>query len=136
MPLFLNGISGVGSPFWIPGFESRFVGSGETLQCLHAVVESIAFLLRANLDTMETHAGRPARIVASGGLSRSSLLLASLASLTGVTVERLDDPEATARGVAFLAAGQPDGWIAPSPRELPAGAKARRWRPVTRAGSG
>jgi glycerol kinase len=113
VPLFLNGISGVGSPFWIPGFESRFVGNGETLQCLHAVVESIAFLLRANLDTMGTHAGRPARIVASGGLSRSSLLLASLASLTGVTVERLDDPEATARGVAFLAAGQPDGWIAP-----------------------
>jgi glycerol kinase len=129
-PLFLNGVSGVGSPFWIPGFESRFVGSGQPLQQLHAVLESIAFLLRANLDAMQPHAGRPDRIVASGGLSRSSTLLATLASLTGITVERLDDPEATARGVAFLAAAQPGGWIAPcrqSYRPAPDEALAARY---------
>ena len=120
-PLFLNGVSGVGSPFWIPGLESRFVGSGPPLQQLRAVVESIAFLLRANLDAMQAQAGPPGRIVASGGLSRSGTLLATLAALTGITVERLDDPEATARGVAFLAAGQPGGWIAP---------RRERYRPV------
>jgi len=112
-PLFLNGVSGVGSPFWIPRFESRFVGHGDRLQRLRAVIESIAFLLRANLDAMESRAGRPARIVASGGLSACGALLTALASLANVTVERLDDPEATARGVAFLAAGKPGGWSAP-----------------------
>jgi glycerol kinase len=70
---------------------------------------------------MQAQAGPPGRIVASGGLSRSGTLLATLAALTGITVERLDDPEATARGVAFLAAGQPGGWIAP---------RRERYRPV------
>jgi len=113
-PLFLNGVSGVGSPFWIPDFESRFVGEGGVLQRLRAVIESIAFLLKANLDAMKAHAGPPVRLVVSGGLSRNGALLTALASLAGVAVERLDDPEATARGVAFLAAGRPDGWIVPS----------------------
>jgi glycerol kinase len=110
-PVFLNGVSGVGSPYWMPDLESRFVdGDGTALQRLRAVIESIAFLLKANLDAMQAHAGRPARIVASGGLSRCGALLAALAALAGVAVERLDDPEATSRGVAFLAAGRPAGW--------------------------
>lgn len=114
VPLFLNGVSGVGSPFWNPALASRLVGGGDLRQRLRAVVESIAFLLRANLDAMSSHAGRPARIVATGGLSRSDALLAALATLAGVPVERLDDVEATARGVAFLAAGCPAGWSVPA----------------------
>jgi glycerol kinase len=110
-PLFLNGIAGVGSPFWMPGLESRFVdGDGAPPRRLRAVVESIAFMLKANLDAMQVHAGPPERIVASGGLSRCGPLLSALAALTGIAVEQLDDPEATARGVAFLAAGCPAGW--------------------------
>ena len=117
-PLFLNGVSGVGSPFWIARLEPRFVGAGGMRQRLHAVVESIAFLLRTNLDAMERQAGRPVRLVASGGLSRSRALLTALASLAGVPVERLDDPEATARGVAFLAAGRPHDWATPQRERL------------------
>jgi glycerol kinase len=139
-PLFLNGIAGVGSPFWIPRFDSRFVGEGDRLSRLQAVVESIAFLLHANLEAMEPHAGRPSRIVASGGLSRCGPLLAALASLAGVAVERLDDPEATSRGVAFLAAGRPAAWNAPRRERKEAvpsevlEARYQRWLGLMRGG--
>ena len=139
-PLFLNGVSGVGSPFWRARLESRFVGGGGVRERLRAVVESIAFLLKANLDVMATQAGRPERLVASGGLSRSSALLTALASLAGVPVERLDDPEATARGAAFLAAGRPEGWATPQ-RERCAAARSEaleqryaRWLGLMRGG--
>ena len=113
-PFFLNGVSGLGSPFWVPEFESRYEGEAEPAERFRAVVESIAFLLRANLDELARVAGRPARIVLSGGLARSGFLCRTLASLTDLPVHRLDDPEATARGLAFLVAGQPGGWKAPT----------------------
>jgi len=43
-PLFLNGIAGLGGPFWKPDFASRFVDDGEPWQKAVAVVESMAFL--------------------------------------------------------------------------------------------
>ena len=111
---FLNGISGLGSPWWVPEFESRFEGGSSPADRLRAVVESMAFQLRANLDQMAVHAGRPARIVASGGLTRSRYLLRTLSSLAGLPVDRLDDAEATARGLACLVAGQPGDWRGPA----------------------
>jgi len=109
-PLFLNGVSGVGSPFWLAELESRYIGGGEAQYRFRAVVESIAFLLRANLDEMARHAGRPRRLVVSGGLSRSGFLCRALAALAEAPVHVLRDPEATASGLAFLAAGQPASW--------------------------
>ena len=114
VPLFLNGVSGLGSPFWAPQLESRWIGDGEPVARFRAVVESIAFLLRANLDEMAGHAPRPARIVLSGGLGASAYLCRALAALAGVPVHRLDDPEATARGLAFLVAGEPPSWQSPA----------------------
>ena len=54
-PFFLNGVAGLGSPFWRPDFESRFVGEGSELQQCRAVLESVAFLIKANLDEMDRH---------------------------------------------------------------------------------
>ncbi len=117
-PLFLNGVSGVGSPFWLAEFESRYVGDGEVQGRFRAVVESIAFLLRANLDELARHAGRPRRLVVSGGLSRSGFLCRALAALTQTPVHVQQDPEATASGLAFLAAGQPSSWEHQAPEEI------------------
>ncbi len=114
VPLFLNGVAGLGSPFWVPEFESRWEGKGEPVERFRAVVESIAFLLRTNLDEMAAHAPRPRRIVLSGGLGGSAYLCRALAALAGAPVHRLDDPEATARGLAFLVAGEPSGWEPPA----------------------
>ncbi|HKC23313.1 MAG TPA: FGGY family carbohydrate kinase, partial [Thermoanaerobaculia bacterium] len=64
-PLFLNGISGLAAPFWIPDFESRFVGEGAPHEKIVAVLESVVFLVRAILEEMESALPAPNRIQAS-----------------------------------------------------------------------
>jgi glycerol kinase len=106
-PFFLNGVAGLGSPFWNPDFESRFVGDGSELQQCRAVLESVAFLIKANLDEMDRHLDAPSRLIASGGLAENRLLCRMLAALAGVPVDRANDREATSRGLAFMVAAEP-----------------------------
>lgn len=108
-PLFMNGVDGLGAPYWLADFPTEFVGRGDELQQLFAVLESIVFLLGVNLDAMR-RAAPLSRILISGGLARCDYLCRALADLTGLRVERRNVREATARGIAFLAAGQPEGW--------------------------
>jgi len=110
--LFLNGIAGLGGPFWQARFDSRFVDGvgGQPWQQAVALVESIAFLLQANVDHMAPYVPPLARIRVSGGVSRLDGLCRRLASLNGVAVHRRDDPEASARGIGYLAAGRPAQW--------------------------
>jgi len=135
VPLFLNGIAGLGGPFWVADFPSRYVGEGEPWQKAVAVIESIAFLLMANAEHMARYVNAAARIRVSGGVSRIDALCAKLASLSGVPVHRRDDPEASARGIAYLALGRPAEWNNAAHEELFAPAadpglaeRYRRWR--------
>ena len=50
------------------------------------------------------------RLTVSGGLSRIKPLCQKLANLSGLPVERGEDAEASARGIAWLAAGRPENW--------------------------
>ncbi len=109
-PLFLNGIAGLGGPFWQPEFESRFVGEAEPWLKAVAVVESIAFLLQANIDHMNQYVPAARRIRISGGVSLLDGLCQRLACISGLPVHRRDDPEASARGIAYLAALRPPQW--------------------------
>lgn len=143
VPLFLNGISGLGAPFWRADFVSRFEGAGEPWQRAVAVVESIAFLLQANLEELGGYVSPPARIRISGGVSRLDGLCRALADVSGLPVHRRDDPEGTARGIAFLAAGRPAEWDTGShedvfaPRDNAAlRARYTRWREILRAETG
>ncbi len=108
-PLFMNGIGGLGAPWWIADFPTGFVGAGDDLQQLCAVLESIVFLVDANLAAMRRPAAL-ARIAVSGGLASCDYLCRALADLSGLGVERYVLREATARGVAYLAAGRPTEW--------------------------
>lgn len=108
--LFLNGVSGLGAPFWLPDFGSAFVGEGSPEEKAAAVAESIVFLLRANGEEMEKTADRPGKIVVSGGLSRADGLCRRLADLFQVPVHRPDTREATALGTCYLAADRPENW--------------------------
>ena len=109
--LFLNGIAGLGGPFWQARFDSRFVGDeAEPWAKAVALVESIAFLLQANVEHMAPYVPELSRIRVSGGVSRLDGLCRRLASLNDVPVHRRDDPEASARGIAYLAAGRPAQW--------------------------
>jgi glycerol kinase len=136
-PLFLNGVSGLGSPWWVPRFESRFVGAGTPQEKIAGVLESIVFLLAVNLDEMR--AARPglARVLISGGISVLDEFCRRLAGLAGAAVERPSYPEATARGLAYLVAGRPGGWAWPPPLArfdpAPGAQSARRfdrWRAI------
>ncbi len=112
-PFFLNGVAGLASPFWRPDFQSSFVGDGTDLQLCRSVLESVAFLIKANLDEMDRHRPSPARVVVSGGLAENRLLCRMLACLSGSPVDRGSDREATSRGLAFLVAGTPAGFQGP-----------------------
>lgn len=115
LPVFLNGIGGLGSPWWRVDLASRFVGlvptavdmpgsvPGNILLRFAALVESIAFMITANAQLLAQQAGRPRRVVLAGGMSRSRWLCRRLAALIELPVEVID-AEASARGVAQLAA--------------------------------
>jgi glycerol kinase len=109
VPLFMNGVGGLGAPFWQPDFPCEFVGAGDEEARLAAVIESIVFLLCVNLERLERSAPLR-RIRISGGLARNDYLCRCLASLSALPVERPAAVEATARGVAYLAAGKPTSW--------------------------
>ncbi len=118
VPLFLNGVSGLGSPYWLPRFASQFIGTGTAAEKLVAVVESIVFLTQVNLNEMESLFVSPQRIVASGGLAHLDGICQRLADLSGRPVYRPAEVEATARGTAFLLAGRPAQWAEPEPGSL------------------
>ena len=121
-PLFLNGVSGLGSPYWLADFHSRFIGRGNSGQKFLAVLESIVFLLCQNLERMRK-LGQPARgIVASGGLAQWDGVCQRLADLSGLPLHRARMHEATARGLARLLGANPA-----------TGTKVRAFRPQNNA---
>jgi glycerol kinase len=117
-PLFLNGISGLGAPYWVSDFPSRFEGEGAPEARVVAVLESIAFLIRRNLDAMRAGGLAPARIRLTGGLAASGAFTKTLADLCRLAVERPPAIEATARGLGFLLASEPEDWRV-SPDRVP-----------------
>ncbi len=133
VPLFLNGVSGLGSPFWRDRFESRFIGDGSRSERITAIVESVLFLLQVNLDLIGERVALK-RITVSGGLANHDGLCQGLADLSGLAASRPAEREATARGLAFLAAGEPADWNRGAgdsftPREcVTLQGRYRRWR--------
>ncbi|MGE0114610.1 MAG: FGGY family carbohydrate kinase [Steroidobacteraceae bacterium] len=116
IPLFINGIGGVGSPYWLPQVAARFIADphGEAVDDtaqLVAVIESIAFLLAANIDLMRRQLPELTQLVIGGGLSTCSYLCECMADLTHLPVIRLGERELTARGLAYLVAGRPAIWL-------------------------
>lgn len=141
--LFMNGVGGLGAPFWLPHFPTEFIlpdgsvaaeGAATDLEQLAAVLDSIAFLVATNVAVMQ-RAAPLQRIVISGGLAACDYLCEVMAEATGLTVDRPELHEASARGIAFLAAGQPQDWqnVSIEKSFRPAGCSAirdryERWR--------
>jgi glycerol kinase len=106
-PIFINGVSGVGSPYWRTQLESHFIGEGNETAKVIAVLESIAFLISENIGHMRDGADR---IVASGALAASDYLCDCIATLSNLPLERTSLQESTATGLAYLVAGTPKDW--------------------------
>ena len=109
-PLFLNGVSGLASPFWKPNFISKFDRQANINEKAVAVIESIIFLLISCLDEMSKLASPPEQIQLTGGFSKLNEMNQRLADLSGLHVYSPTECEATARGVAYLLANQPSCW--------------------------
>jgi glycerol kinase len=134
LPIFMNGVGGLGAPYWRPAFPTEFIGDGVDRERLMAILESVAFLIDANLRALRTVA-ELTRVVVTGGLARSEYLCQAIADVSGLEVVRYSVREATSRGVAYLAAGQPEHWptpdldrVFPPARRPKLAARAKRWQ--------
>ena len=131
-PLFINGVGGLGAPYWVADCPIRFSEPGELAEETVAVLESIVFLLQVNIEAIQAalvaEAGAVRRILVSGGIARLDGLCQRLADLAGVPVERPADIEATARGVAWLLGVSGTSGDACSSRFVPRADPVLRWR--------
>lgn len=115
-PVFINTISGVGSPYWVAAAKSCFLMGEASKVCglnevndearFVAVLESIVFLIAQNIETIEAIAGRIRRIRLAGGIAKSKSFCEKLSALLGKKVVLLSEHEATAKGVWYLLSGR------------------------------
>jgi glycerol kinase len=110
-PVFINSVGGLGTPWMQAGLHSSFVDNGNysDAEKVVAVIESIVFMIQLNLELMTAEAPLK-KLRVSGGLSKQDGLCQKLSNLSGFELERTHVTEATARGVAWLAAGRPENW--------------------------
>ena len=109
--LFINTVGGLGAPWWQSGPSPYFLDKDvDSAGALVAVIESIVFLLQANIERLCAHDPAIRRVRISGGLSNLDGLCQRLADLSGLEVRRPHQVEASARGVAWQAAGGPADW--------------------------
>ena len=101
-PLFLNGVAGLGTPYLVPLFTSRFLGNGSPAEKCVAVIESIVFLLQVNLEEMARITAPATWITLSGGLSQLDGLCQRLADLGNIPLFRTTEHEASAQGLLRL----------------------------------
>ncbi|MBI5622941.1 MAG: glycerol kinase [Elusimicrobia bacterium] len=103
----LPALGGLGAPRW--DFKARAVFAGLTAQTrkedlVRGVAEGLAFLINDIVLCLRSAGLRPSGAKVSGGLSRVDYLLGFQADLLGMRLERCREREATAMGVASLAA--------------------------------
>ncbi len=114
VPIFINSIGGLGSPWWKSDIAPSFLEDNKTYidyseqQCKAALMESIVFLIVNNLDEMRKFNIHPKALMVSGGLSADKYLCQRIADLSSIPVIVSDYKEATSRGAAWLAMSQPD----------------------------
>jgi glycerol kinase len=110
-PVFVNTVGGLGSPWWRPAAAPYFLEDPQgPADGMVAVIESIVFLLQANIEWLQAQHPGIRGIRVSGGLAHLDGLCQRLADLSRLAVQRLPAVEATARGIAWQAAGCPPDW--------------------------
>lgn len=136
-------LNGTGAPRWDRNDTASLLGitagtTGDDL--LHAFLDSFAFRVREVVDAMaEAGIPRPTALRVDGGLTRSAYLMQRQADVLGIPVAVAASDEATAVGIAAMAASKDQvkllSDMAPSTTYIPAAIEAtdeafRRWSEV------
>ena len=103
----LPAIGGLGAPRWDYLTQTAFFGMNTQTRAadlVRGVAEGVAFLVADIVAALRGSGLRPGTVRASGGLARLGYLMQFQADLLGVDIERCGEAEATALGVASLAA--------------------------------
>ncbi|QMU60549.1 MAG: hypothetical protein GKR92_02090 [Gammaproteobacteria bacterium] len=114
VPIFLNSIGGLGSPFWRSDVSPQFLDVNKSHndytkeQCMAALMESIVFLLMINIEEMFKHGVVTNQLLVAGGMSKDKHLCQCLANVSSVSVVVSNFKEATSRGAAWLALQRPE----------------------------
>ncbi|HET9090553.1 MAG TPA: glycerol kinase GlpK [Acidimicrobiales bacterium] len=98
--------AGLGSPFWRADARGSITGLSRGAGSAHiarALVEALAYQVRAITDAFATHGLGLSELRADGGAAAMDLLLQLQATNSRVTVRRSANLEATAHGAAALA---------------------------------
>ncbi len=108
---FVPAFSGLGAPYWDMGARGTLVGltagAGKN-HIIRASLESIAYQTEDVIAAMNgdmRHFGETSvgSLRVDGGASANNLLMQLQSNISGISVERSANPEATAAGAAFLA---------------------------------
>src|SRR5664279_274913 len=110
---------GLGAPYWERSLRGAWLGldlSTTRAQLLRAVLEGIAANVAQIVQAMIDDTGlKISSLRADGGLTGSSTMMQIQADLLGFPVEVIANPEATANGVAYLAARAAGLWSSDEP---------------------
>ena len=112
VPVFINTIGGLGSPWWKndirPTFlENKAYQDFSVEQCKAALMESIVFLIKKNIEVIIKQGMDSKRLIVTGGLSSDTYLCQRIADLCAITVMSTNYKEATSRGAAWLVFEKP-----------------------------
>ena len=106
-PVIINTIGGLGSPWWVADVDLKIDCTAmDSATCVASVMESIVFMLTANLRELQSTGCLIQEIKIGGGLSQSDELCQRLANATDIRVRRSAEKEITALGTARLLAGE------------------------------
>ncbi|HET9929251.1 MAG TPA: glycerol kinase GlpK [Polyangiaceae bacterium] len=105
--VFVPALAGLGAPYWDAAARGLITGITRGTTRAHlarATLEAIAFQVDDLLRALAEDLGHPVAVLrVDGGAAANDLLMQLQADLAGVSVERPNELESTARGAAMLA---------------------------------
>jgi glycerol kinase len=123
--VFVPALAGLGAPHWLPEARGAIFGLSQATtpaDLARAALEGIACRVYEVVQAMANDAGQaPVALKVDGGPSANTFLMRSLADILGIDVQVAALREATAVGIANLAAHSAFG--------IGLADLARRWRP-------
>lgn len=97
--------SGAGSPRWNPGLKGCFYGLGlhhNRLHMLRSLMESIAYEIKFNIESIRSSGIMLKKVILSGGASKNRPLCQIISDVLQEKVEVFMEAEASSRGVFLL----------------------------------